>query len=100
MSNDLIVEDAMMKLKEIWDPIERLRDLYREHLPDQYHQLAAETFDDVSAYIYRVNALLTIIRFYRDLEGNLCPYRRDANQNEPKLALKPEPASKPETLEN
>jgi len=100
MSNDLVVEDAMMKLKEIWDPIDRLRDLYHKYRPDKYHQLTAETFGDVSACIHHVDAQLTTRRFYRDLEGNHCLYRRDANQNKPKPALKPEPASKLATSKN
>jgi hypothetical protein len=100
MSNNLIVEDAMIKLKETWDPLEHLRDLYREHLPDKHHQLAAKLFDDISVYIFRANVQLTNLRYYRDLEGNLRPYHRDANQNEPNLARKPEPASEPATSKN
>jgi hypothetical protein len=94
------MEDAMIKLKKTWDPLEHLHDLYYEHLPDKHHQLIAKLFNDISVYIFCANVQLTNLQYYYDLEGNLRPYHHDANQNKPNLARKPEPVSEPATSKN
>jgi hypothetical protein len=53
------MEDTMIKLKETWDPLEHLHDLYYKYLPDKHHQLAAKLFDDISIYIFCANVQLT-----------------------------------------